>query len=229
MTNFTLFYDAMVTEIAMGVGMPKEIITKLFNASFSASRAAMLEMWKFVQIERQALASGFCHPVYVRWLDDMVATGRISAPGYFENFERRKAFQNALWIGDAFTEIDPVKPAQAALIWNKLGVKSLDRINRETTGGSFEGEHKQLKHEFDKRTEDGLIAALEQESSEADVTPDEVVDTAPSAQAQADAVIEMTDEELFEFLSKHDLSELLDDESNVNRDRSEEPATTGSN
>jgi len=106
----------------------------------------------------------------------MVLTGKIKAPGYFDDPDIRQAWLRSEWVGPVFREIDVVKTAQAALLNNKLGIVSVDRLIKELNGGNFEEVHKQLVYELEKRLEGGLIQQLEEESNEADTTPDEIAE-----------------------------------------------------
>ena len=61
--NFDPFFGAMLNICSMGLGMPKEVLAKAFNASYSASRAALMDAWRSWQIERAWLARRICQPV----------------------------------------------------------------------------------------------------------------------------------------------------------------------
>ena len=68
-------------QIGMALNVPHEVLTKHFQASYSAARAALLDAWRTFRIRRDWLARRFCQPVYEEWLADAVASGLISAPG----------------------------------------------------------------------------------------------------------------------------------------------------
>ena len=65
--------------------IPADLLLKKFNASYSASRAALLEAWKAFKMRREWLADDFCRPLYEVWMSEAVARGRIYAPGFFTN------------------------------------------------------------------------------------------------------------------------------------------------
>jgi len=174
--NVREFVEVIQADIGAGIQMPYETLVKRFNSSYSASRAALLERDKAVQRKRRWFADRVCRPVYQRWMDDMVLTGKIKAPGYFDDPDIRQAWLRSEWVGPVFREIDVVKTAQAALLNNKLGIVSVDRLIKELNGGNFEEVHKQLVYELEKRLEGGLIQQLEEESNEADTTPDEIAE-----------------------------------------------------
>jgi len=207
--NAKEFAECIQADIATGMSMPYEVLVKRFNSSYSASRAALLEHDKMVQRKRQWFADRICKPVYRRWLDDMVLQGKLDLPGYFSDPDRREAWLGSEWIGPTFREIDPVKPAQAALLLNKLGVVTLDRLIREQTGGDFSTTHTQLVYEYNKRLEDDLIPALEQEGNEGDISPDEVAEPRPAGrgekkapQTQNPSALSMTSEEATRLITE---------------------------
>lgn len=113
-TAFDPFVQALLRQIGSALELPFEILIKHFSSSYSASRAALLDAWRFYKGRRAWLAAMFCSPVYEAWLDEAVASGRIDAEGYFDDPERRAAYLRAEWIGDTQGQIDPLKEAMAA-------------------------------------------------------------------------------------------------------------------
>ena len=81
--NFDPFVTAILKEVGAALQLPLEILMKHFQSSYSASRAALLEAWKEFKSARTRFGMGFCQPIYMSWLDEAVAIGRIDAPGYF--------------------------------------------------------------------------------------------------------------------------------------------------
>ena len=173
--SFEMFVTAIMRQIGMGLGIPYELLVKHFTASYSASRAALLEAWKTFRMHRQWLATHFCQPVFVRWMDDEVAMGRINAPGYFDDPYIKAAYLNVEWIGIPREELDPQKKAAADLIEVQLGTKSRDAAIRENSDKDFDQVHEQLEHEFETREEAGFHEYLAAQTQDADTTPTEVV------------------------------------------------------
>ena len=81
--NFEPFILAVIKQMGMALGLPYELLIKQFNASYSASKAALLDAWVYFRSVRTWLALSFCQPIYETWLAEAVAIGRISAPGFF--------------------------------------------------------------------------------------------------------------------------------------------------
>ena len=63
--GFEAFFKAMCKQIGAALEIPAELLIKEFTASYSASRAALLEAWKAFKMYRNWFASSFCKPVYV--------------------------------------------------------------------------------------------------------------------------------------------------------------------
>lgn len=106
-TAFAGFVDAILDQIGMALSIPRELLVKRFNASYSASRAALLDAWQFFRTQRTWLARSFCQPVYETWLAEAVAIGRVAAPGFFTDPLLRWAYTRAAWHGDSQGSINP--------------------------------------------------------------------------------------------------------------------------
>ena len=172
---FDPFVLAILRQIGTALELPYEILIKHFTASYSASRAALIEAWRFFMSRRQWLADRFCQPIYEAAVDEAVAMGRLSAPGYFSDPFIRAAYLGAEWVGQSAGQVDPLKSAKADELLNKMGVKTLDQITKETTGGDWDANHLQLVKENTRRTKDGLnttvssdIGVLEPEDQQND-------------------------------------------------------------
>ena len=79
---FEAFVLSILSQMGSALGIPFEVMLKRFNSSFSASQAAMLEMYRYVIAERERLVSKFCNPVLEVFVDEAVSAGRLVFPGY---------------------------------------------------------------------------------------------------------------------------------------------------
>ncbi len=145
--NFAGFVDALCAQVGAALEVPKELLLKQFNSSYSASRAALLEAWKMFRMRREWLANDYCQPVYERWLAEAVARGRVSAPGFWGDPLIRKAWCRAEWNGPAQGQLDPVKEVNAAAIRVQNGFSTRERETMEINGGDFDRNVRQLKRE----------------------------------------------------------------------------------
>ena len=147
-TGFGEFINSILQQIGVALEIPFEILIGHFSASYSASRAALLEAWRFFRGRRAWLSRNFCQLVYENWLYEAVAIGRIKAPGFFKDVMIRKAFSNAIWIGEAPSQIDPVKEVDAAEKRLNLFLTTRDEETVGLTGGDFEGNFGRIKKEM---------------------------------------------------------------------------------
>lgn len=114
-SGFSTFVEAVATQIGAALEIPKDILMKEFNSSYSASRGALLEAWKSFKMYRTWFINDFCDPVYEIWLSEAVALGRIEAPGFFSDRAMREAWLGTQWIGPSQGQLDPTKEISAEI------------------------------------------------------------------------------------------------------------------
>lgn len=154
--NFDGFSVAICRQIGAALEIPYELLVKNFTASYSASRASLLEAWKMFRMRREWLIGNFCQPVYEEWLTEAVLKGRIEAPGFFDDPAIRAAWCGADWYGDAQGQLDPLKEANAAKVRVDEGFSTREREAAELTGMKYETVHAIRKREEAMRRADGL-------------------------------------------------------------------------
>lgn len=111
--QFDPFFVAVVKEIGAALEQPAEVLLMHFSTSYTAARAAFNQLWKFVRYRRHAMTMQWCQPIYELILDEMVASGRVEAPGYSDPALRR-AYAHALWIGEPLGSLNEQVDAKAA-------------------------------------------------------------------------------------------------------------------
>ena len=136
--NFDAFVSSMAKYIGAAIEVPYELLMKSFDASYSASRAALLEAWKSFRMRRTWLARGFCQPTYELWLSEAVARGRINAPGFFDDPIIRKAWTKAEWNGPSPGQLDPLKEVLASQKKVDVGFSTHERETIELNGGDWD-------------------------------------------------------------------------------------------
>ena len=154
--QFDPFVLAVLRQIGAALEIPMELLVKHFTASYSASRAALLEAWKFFRRQRAWLASDFCQPVYNEWFAEAVARGRINAPGFFADTAIRRAYTGAEWNGPSPGQIDPLKEVNAATVRVEQGFSTRARETAELTGGDWMQNYRQRVKEEKMMREGGL-------------------------------------------------------------------------
>lgn len=158
-TAFDGFVTSMSRQIGSALEIPHELLIKHFTASYSASRAALLEAWKAFRMRRAWLAAKFCQPIYNEFLFEAVARGRIEAPGFFDDPAIRAAYAGAEWHGPSQGQIDPLKEVNAAAIRVREGFSTRAREAAELTGTDFERSLRQRIKEERMMREGGLSNA----------------------------------------------------------------------
>lgn len=155
-TAFDGFVMSICRQIGTALEIPYELLIKNFTASYSASRAALLEAWKMFRMRREWIIGNFCQPIYEEWLTEAVLKGRVKAPGFFDDPAIKAAWCGAEWYGDAQGQLDPLKEANAAKVRVEEGFSTREREAAELTGMKFENIVATRKREEEMRKEAGL-------------------------------------------------------------------------
>jgi len=150
---FDGFVNAVLRQIGSALEIPYELLIKHFSASYSASRAALLEAWKMFRMRRKWFANDFCQPVYEEWLTEAVAIGRIYAPGFFNDPIIKAAYCKAEWHGPSQGQIDPLREVNAAIKRIDATLSTREREAAEMTGTDYSVNHRQRVKEETMRRE----------------------------------------------------------------------------
>lgn len=134
---FEPFITALANEIGAGTDVPPELILQRFNASYSASRAALEIAATGFRVERTTFVNQFTRPVYEDVITEAVARGLIEAEGFFDDWLTRRAWLRASFIGPARISLDPSREARADETNLKLGITSRQRLTAERFGGDW--------------------------------------------------------------------------------------------
>lgn len=154
--NYDPFFLSMLKQIGPVLEIPFEVLIKHFSSSYSASRAALLDFWRFVRVRRDFMATHFCEPIKELWFEEAVALGRISAPGFFADPRIKQAYTRAAWIGDSPGSIDPEKEVNAAEKRINLGISTREKESIAYDGGDWEANLTQLAKEQEMMEGAGL-------------------------------------------------------------------------
>lgn len=157
-SEFDPFVTSILRQVGVGLELPFEVLVKHFTASYSAARAALLDAWRFFRGRRDWLQTVLCQPVYELWLEEAVALGRISAPGFFADPAYRRAWCAAVWTGDGPGSIDPMKEVGAAKERIAQGISTIAAESILHDGIDWETKHRQRVREHEARTTAGLNA-----------------------------------------------------------------------
>lgn len=153
--NFDPFFMAVVKQVGAALEIPMDVLLLQFNTSYSAARAAMLEAWRMFLTRRWWLVQQFCQPIYALLIDEEVASGRVTLPGY-DDPALRRAWQRAIWTGPAKGSMDEEKEARAAKTRIEIGVSNEQIEAAAMTGQDRDAVYAQRVREVQQRKADGL-------------------------------------------------------------------------
>ena len=140
------------TQIGAALGLPREVLLGSFNASYSASRAALLQANDEYRRRREWFIRDMMRPIYEMFLTEAVGLGRIEAAGYFGDALARRAWTECDWHGPALGILDPIKEVKASEMRVALGLTTRQKEAAELTGTNYETNIEQQMYE------DGLRA-----------------------------------------------------------------------
>lgn len=151
--NYDKFIMTSLQKVSTETRMPLEIILTQFVSSYSASRAAMLQMMKFVNPERMLFNSSFNKPIREQVITWGVLQGDLVVPDFFEN---RSAYLKAMWIGDPMGSVDPQKDVKAKKMAKDENWLTNEQATIELGYGDFESNVNMLQKENELLVEKGL-------------------------------------------------------------------------
>lgn len=157
--EFDPFWNAVVRQIGMALGMPVEVLTMHFQSSYTAARGALLMAWRSFTQRRDKMAKLFCQPVVELWLGNEVSAGRIACPGFFADTAIRAAWCAAIWTGDGPGSVDPLKEVTAAEKRVAMEISTLQSESIAFDGQDWEAKHRQRAKEVALQKRDGTAPA----------------------------------------------------------------------
>jgi lambda family phage portal protein len=170
-TAYEPFVTGILKFVGMALGLPVELLTKAFSASYSASKAALLDAWQHFRTERAWLVNSFCQPVYETLMAEAVASGRIAAPGFFEDPLVRWAYTRANWHGDSQGSINPKDEVAAYRDAIDGKLMTHERATWELFGTDWGRTYPTMRRERDTMTADGMLPAPRAGAAAAPATP----------------------------------------------------------
>lgn len=152
-TGFDKYIDTMETAIGSSMGIPKEVLTMKYESNYTAARGALLDFWRAVRVYRTRFNESFNQPVYEAWLSEAVATGRIEAPGFFDDPAIRQAWCGCMWMGASMGHVDPLKEVNAAAQRIALNITTQEQEASEYNGNDWNANKRQRKRELETMKE----------------------------------------------------------------------------
>lgn len=147
-SQFETFVNTCITVMASSMGIPKEVLIKKYESNYTAARAALLDFWRTVRVYRTRFNNNFNQPIYEQWLSEAVATGRINAPGFFDDPAVRQAWCGCVWMGASMGHVDPLKEVNAAEKRIENNITTQEQEASEYNGNDWSANIRQRKKEI---------------------------------------------------------------------------------
>lgn len=146
---FEAFVSTMFTTIGASMEIPKEVLIKKYDSNYTAARSALLDFWKTVRVARTRFNKQFNQPIYEMWLSEAVASGRIEAPGFFDDPAIRNAWCKCMWMGSSMGHVDPLKEVKAASERIANNISTQEQEASEYNGNDWNANIRQRKKEIE--------------------------------------------------------------------------------
>lgn len=153
--QYSEFVNQKMAEISASLGVSAEVALKRWNASYSASRAALLDAQQGYEIDRALFVDQFVRPLYNAWLD--LHADELGLTGYYTDPARRSAWRSAEWIGEQLPNIDPTKEVDAAAKRVQMCISTLSREAQIATGTDIAANIRQRGYEETLMRQYGLV------------------------------------------------------------------------
>lgn len=132
MSELESFSVLMLRNIAAGLDLPYELLTKDFSrTNYSSARAAMLEAWRTFQAKRQLVIDHWIRPIYDLWFEEAVNRGRIPDCAPADYYANQVAWTRAKWMFAARGWVDPLKEARGVQIRKDANITTLEDLEGE--------------------------------------------------------------------------------------------------
>ena len=164
-TAFESFINTQFMIRGSGFGIPKEVLVKKFESNYTAARAALLDFDRTVKVYRSRFNRQFNQPIYEQVLAEAIASGRIQAPGFFDDPLVRKAWSGCQWIGATMGHVDPLKEINAAALRIANNITTQEQEAAAYNGNDWAENVRQRKKELTELAElQKLVAGMQQQA-----------------------------------------------------------------
>lgn len=137
---FDPFFVALCKQLGAALETPVEVLLLQFEASYTASKAAMDNFYVLVRKVRESLGSHWCTPSYECWLYEQAAKGRYPEipAAFFSDALLRELWSDVRHRGDGKIALNPLQEAKAFEIYEAHGWRTGQDITAELSGGDYD-------------------------------------------------------------------------------------------
>lgn len=172
--TFKDFYNVNRDSACAAILAPPEVMMSKYEASFSASRAALKDWEHTLNVKRTKFTRTWYQHVYNFWLEVQILKNKIQAPGYLlarmeNNYMVVDSYRMCRFVGPQVPHIDPLKEVMAERA--KLGVTgaaipltTVERATERLDGGESISNMEQYADELNRSKDLGLEIELPGES-----------------------------------------------------------------
>lgn len=146
---FDPFFKAMVREVGVALSIPAEVLMKVYESSYTAARAAMLDARKEWEQMHMSFRADFLDPVWGFFVEECVARGYLDAPDFFTDPLKRAAYLSVQWSIPPMGEINPSVEIDAIYKKWSLGLTTLQN-ECQRNGSDSEENLEQIESEKEK-------------------------------------------------------------------------------
>lgn len=165
-TAFESFVNTQFMVRGSGLGIPKEVLLKKYETNYTAARAALLDFNRTVKVFRSRFDRHFNQPIYEQVLAEAVASGRINAPGFFDDPLVRKAWSGCKWIGATMGHVDPLKEINAAAARIANNITTQEQEAAEYNGNDWTENVRQRRKEISELADmQELVNRIQQQAA----------------------------------------------------------------
>ena len=123
--TFGPFVETVLRLIGTSIGLPYELILKDFSkTNYSSARAALLEGRRVFTNWRSWFGNTFCQAIYELVIEEAYYRGFFDVPN-FEEFKHE--YCRAMWLGDGWGWVDPVKEITASKLAIEYGFSTHEK------------------------------------------------------------------------------------------------------
>lgn len=153
---FDPFFVALCKQLGAALETPVEVLLLSFNASYTASKAALENFYVLVRKIRESLASHWCTPAYEAWLFEQIARGRYAMAGFLDDPVKRALWSDVRHRGDGKISLNPQQEARAFEIYEAHGWRTGQDITAELSGGDYDANVRTRIGEHQRWVDGGL-------------------------------------------------------------------------
>jgi lambda family phage portal protein len=147
--NYGPFMDNSLSFICSALGVPSEVVLNSFKDSFSASRAANMQAYRYFKARRKLLISSVLKKVFALFIQETVVRRLIDYPDQLLSlhYSRFLAAIEAEFTGDGMLILDPVKEIKAAKERLDLGLTTRQEEAAMLTGTDWNNKYPRIAAE----------------------------------------------------------------------------------